>query len=56
MEDVRAWELLHDPDVAGRLDAEGYYELCKAAGFPEDEAQRAASERAWQRLRKDLPP
>jgi hypothetical protein len=56
MHEVRCFEHLHDPEVGGRLDAEGYYELCRAAGLPEGQAQRLASERAWQRLKQDLKP
>lgn len=45
MQQTRAWEDLHDPERYGRLDANGYLELCKAAGFEEAEAQKAAT--AW---------
>jgi hypothetical protein len=55
LENATAWEMLHDPQVAGVLDAEGMLLLCRAAGMGEDEAQKAASARAWERVRRDLP-
>lgn len=56
LETAKSWEMLNDPKVSGSIDAEGYLELCKAAGMTEDEAQKAASRRAWERMRRDLPP
>ena len=49
------WEMLHDPMLSGSMNTEEFLDLCKKAGFAEREAQAAASQRAWQRLRKDLP-
>ncbi len=56
MLEVQAQELLQNPEVGGALNAEGVLELCKAAGMSEDEAQKAASQRALERLRRELPP
>ncbi len=53
---AHAWEYLHDPKISGRLDAEGLLELCRQAGFSESEAQRAANQRANERLSRELPP
>lgn len=48
--------MLHDPQVAGELNAEAYLELCRAAGYGEEESQRAATKRAEARMDRDLPP
>lgn len=56
MADVLAWEQLHDPEVGGKMTAEELLEACLAAGYPEEVAQKAASERALQRMRMELPP
>lgn len=47
---VRAWERLHDPEQSGKLTFEQFFDLAVVAGYSEDEAQRAANERGWQRL------
>jgi len=53
---AQAWEQVNDPDVGGEMRGEAFLDLLKRAGFSEDVAQTAASERAWQRMNKDLPP
>lgn len=53
--DCLAWERLHSEE-GGRMTAEELLEACRAAGYPEEAAQKAASERALQRMRLDLPP
>ncbi len=55
MADVRAEERLHGPE-GGKMTAEELLDACLAAGYPEEAAQKAASERALQRMRMDLPP
>lgn len=56
MPDCLAWERLHDPEIGGRMTAEELLEACRTAGYSEDQAQKAASERALQRMRMDLAP
>jgi hypothetical protein len=53
---AQAWGHLHDPNVAGGMDAEGIYNLALAAGYSKVAAQKAASLRALERMRRDLPP
>ena len=55
LQTARAWDMLHDQNVVGGLDTEGYLDLCMAAGYPKDVAQKAANEWANKRLSKDLP-
>ena len=55
LEEIRAWELLHDPNVGGQMDADTFYEWCKLAGYNEDASKRAMKQRALERMRKDLP-
>lgn len=45
-----AWERLHDAEYCSHLDMEGVYHLMLRAGYSENEAQSAASERGWQRM------
>ena len=52
---VMAWERLHDPEFGGKLDAEGIYDQCLAAGYDEATAGEWARQRALERMRKDLP-
>jgi hypothetical protein len=42
--------------VSGTLNAEGILDLCRRAGFGEEAAQKAASQRALERQRLELPP
>ncbi len=56
LETATCWSMLHDPSIAGDLDAEAFLELAVKAGYGEDQAQRAATQRALARMRKDLPP
>lgn len=53
MEKTMAWEVLNDPEQSSRLTALGVYEMMVLAGYPEEEAQRAMSERGMQRLADD---
>jgi len=48
--------MVHDPDIGGAQSAEGLLKLCRRAGYSEDEAQKMATERANQRLDKELVP
>lgn len=50
MPKVMAWELLQDPEYAGGLNMNQFYELLIRAGYSEDVAQRAATKRGWDRL------
>ena len=47
---VRAWERLNDTDYSGRLTTVEFYNLLLEAGFTEDVAQKAASQRGLERL------
>jgi len=48
--------MLHDPSIGGNQDADHLLKLCKQAGYTEEEAQRLATERANERLDRDLSP
>jgi hypothetical protein len=50
---AKAWELMHDPQVAGNLDTEQYMELCKQAGYTEAETQKAGTRWAAARLERN---
>ncbi len=50
MEKVRAWELLHDPEYSSGLDMDGLHRLMIRAGFSAEVAQKAATQRAWERM------
>lgn len=50
MPKVQAWERLNDPEYSGRLTMLEFYELLIKAGYTEEVAQRAASQRGWERL------
>jgi hypothetical protein len=50
MRKTQAWEMLNNPEYAGQLTTNGTYELMLEAGYSEAEAQRAASQRGWDRL------
>jgi len=51
-----AWRDLHDPHIGGVLDADDFYQLAEAAGLGKAEIERLVKERAWQRMKKELPP
>ena len=55
LQTAKAWEMLHDPNVGGKLNADQFLELCKEAGYSEEQAQKAATRRANQRLDQGLP-
>jgi len=50
MSRVQAWEQMNDPDYCGSLTMRQFYELLLKAGYSEEVAQEAASERGWERL------
>ncbi len=50
MRSAKAWEMLHDPTHCGRLDTVELYELMVRAGYREEDAQVAATQRANDRL------
>ncbi len=52
---ARAWTWLHDPQASGHLNAEQILELCKDAGFSEEAAQKAATRRGYERMKRELP-
>lgn len=47
---------MHDPNIGGAMRAEDYLQLCRDAGYTEEEAQKAATERANKRMDKELEP
>jgi hypothetical protein len=47
---TQAWELLHDPEYCGKLNMEGMRRLMIRAGYSVDVAQKAATQRGWERL------
>lgn len=49
-----AWERLNGPEAAD-LGAEAYLELCLAAGYSEEVAQRSATRRGFERAKRELP-
>jgi len=53
---ARAWEALNDPARLGKMNAEEFLETARAAGWPEAQAQKAASHHAAERLRRNLDP
>lgn len=52
---VQAWERLNSPEYCGSLTMGQFYDLLIAAGYSEDAAQKAASQRGWERLVADVP-
>ena len=50
MDKTRAWEMLNDPEYAGRLNVVGMQELMIRAGYPKDAVQRAINERGMELL------
>jgi len=51
LEDCYLWEYLHDQHLLAHMEPEAILDLAKSAGYPESEAQKLASEYAWQRLK-----
>jgi hypothetical protein len=51
---VKAYRRLHDVKL-DEINAEGYLELAKAAGYSERAAQKAASAWAYERMVRELP-
>lgn len=49
-QNVAAWRVLQDPEAQGGLDADGILVMHRRAGYPEEECQKAARQRAEQRL------
>lgn len=52
---VQAYRMLHDPQVGGQFGPNEILGLCREAGYGEEAAQKAASERGKQRLDQGLP-
>jgi hypothetical protein len=52
---VQAWQILNDPDQKIRYNAAQVYDLFLQAGYPEETAQKAATEHANARLDRNLP-
>ncbi len=50
MSKVQAWERLNDPNYCGRLNMGEFHTLLLEAGYSEQVAQKAASQRGWDRL------
>ena len=50
MTKVQAWERLHDPHYSSKLNMEEFYELMIEAGYTKEVAQKAATDRGWNRL------
>ena len=57
MQQVKAYERLHDPEVVGAygMRSDNILALAKAAGHTENEAQKIASDWSWERSKRDLP-
>lgn len=53
---MAAYNLLHDRQVGGTLNAEAILDLCRKAGYSESAAQKAASRRAESRMNRDQEP
>ncbi len=54
MEKTRAWELLNDPNLYGKLTAVGVRDLMLQAGYSPDAAQRALNEHGMYRLNNNM--
>jgi hypothetical protein len=50
-----AWERLNDPHLRSEMDQDTFAELCKEAGYSEEAIAQAVKERAYQRLKRDMP-
>jgi hypothetical protein len=55
LERANCWRMVNDPELGGKLNMEGIFDLMLAAGYTREEANRAASRRGWDRMMKDLP-
>lgn len=49
-----AWERLHDPEYAGKLNMEQFYDLLIRAGYSAADAREAAKQRGWDRMAAGL--
>ena len=47
---VQAWEKLNDHEYSGQLTMEQFHNLLVKAGYSEEVAHKAASQRGWDRL------
>ena len=47
---VRAWEVLHDPDLCGRLGMVEFRRLLLRAGYQVEAVRQAALRHGWDRL------
>lgn len=52
---THAWHALQNPEVGGRMDPDQILDLCRRAGYTEEAAQKAASQRAEERLDSQVP-
>jgi len=52
---VHNWRKLQDPQIGGNADPDTILELCRKAGFSEEESQKAAAKRANDRLDDQQP-
>lgn len=50
MDKTQAWELLNNPEYCSQLDMGGIHQLMLRAGYTAEVAQKAASQRGWERL------
>jgi hypothetical protein len=50
LEQVRAERFLHDP-ASGTLTPEQYYEVALLAGWSQEEAGKALSQRMWEKMK-----
>lgn len=50
MTQVKAQELLEDPDYIVKLTMGGMYSLLLRAGYPKEEAHKVAMQHGWNRL------
>lgn len=53
---AKAWDMLHDPEVTKHMKSADYMNLCRDAGYAEEEVQRAGNQWANMRLDRDLEP
>ena len=51
---VQAWEHLNDPEYNRHLSMGELKELMLTTGYSEEEAQRVASQRGWERLTEGM--
>ena len=50
MAKVQAWERLHNLQYSSKLTMDEFYELMIEAGYTKEVAQKAATDRGWNRL------